>query len=266
MICLAHIPKTGGTTFRNILINNFSWRHIDFPNEPKNDIRPSDFPLNSKLINHIQSLSGHRLRYSDEIQALFPEYKFVVFLREPISRIISLFFHIQRYEQPNLQFGQWVDENYATPLLSNTQTRFIAGEPDVDKAKGILTEKFFFAGSMEQFDHSLLLLQRMLGNAFDVRYVRKNTAKRHKKEILHDEKNKTALQRLHKHNEKDRELYEYVTGSLFFNYSKGYGEIAEQDLVQFRTENKEFRPSWFRVNIFRSVKYLFYENLFRLKG
>ena len=50
MICLTHIPKTGGTTFRHILINNYSWRHIDFPGSKKIIIKPTNFHFNSFII------------------------------------------------------------------------------------------------------------------------------------------------------------------------------------------------------------------------
>ena len=51
MICLTHIPKTGGTTFRHILINNYSWRHIDFPESKKKTITPDNFPFDSIILN-----------------------------------------------------------------------------------------------------------------------------------------------------------------------------------------------------------------------
>jgi len=267
MLCLTHLPKTGGTTFRNILINNYSWRHVDFPNFPKEIIRPDDFPLNSSLLRkQIKSLSGHRFRYSDEIKVLFPDFKFIVFLREPISRIISLYFHIQRFENSELNFREWVDENYDTPLLSNSQTLFVAGKPDLSRAKSIIDNEYFFAGSTELFDNSVLMLKKMLGNQFDVRYVRKNVASSHKDEILENAENRVALQKLHEHNELDIQLHDYVKKTLFPTYQQKYGEITETDLLEFVEVNKKFRPDLLKVNVFRVVKYLFFENMFRIRS
>ena len=96
MIFLTHIPKTGGTTFRYILINNYSWRHYDFPESKNRIVKLSDYPFNSYILRHIKSMSGHWLRYSDKLKPLVPDLKFIVFLRDPIMRIISLFFHIQK--------------------------------------------------------------------------------------------------------------------------------------------------------------------------
>lgn len=266
MICLTHIPKTGGTTFRNILINNYSWRHVDFPNLPKKNIQPENFPLNSMLLRQIRSLSGHRLRYSEDINTLFPDFKFVVFLRDPIARIISLYFHIQRFENPDLKFREWVNENCTAPLLSNSQTLFIAGEADLNRAKSILDNKYLFAGSMDLFDNSLLILKKKIGSKFDIRYVRKNIAPSNKDEILNNEDNRGALQKLYKYNELDIQLHEYVKGSIFANYQQKFGKITEDDIDEFRHLNKSFQPNVAKKNLFRVVKYSFYENMFRIRS
>ena len=266
MICLTHIPKTGGTTFRNILINNFSWRHVDFPNFPKKNIQQIDFPLNSKILEQIRSLSGHRLRYSDEIRLSFPDFKFVVFLRDPISRIISLFFHIQRFENPNLQFRKWVYENYDTPLLSNSQTLFVAGEPDLSLAKAKIDNEYFFAGCLEQFDLSLLLFQKMHGSDFDIRYVRKNVAKRTKDEIINDSGNRDALDKLYQFNEIDIQLYDYVNEAVLLRYQQKYGKVTANDITGFKKSYEQYRPHLFNKNIFRIAKYIFYENMFRINS
>lgn len=267
MICLTHIPKTGGTTFRNILINNFSWRHLDFPVFPKREIQPDDFPLNSPLLlSQLRSLSGHRLHYSDGLHSKFPDFKFVVFLREPIARIISLYFHIQRFENPGLVFRDWVYDNYNTPLLSNSQALFVAGVADFDRAKSILEHRYFFAGCMERFDESLLLFKRMVEGDFDVRYVKKNVAPRAKDEIFKDGKNRDALDMLYQHNEIDIKLYTFVKQVLIEKYKEEYGAVTEGELAYFNNLNQYFRPNFIKKNMFRVVKYGIFEILFRMKN
>lgn len=266
MICLTHIPKTGGTTFRHILINNYSWRHIDFMESKKIIIKPTDFPFNSSIIKQIKSLSGHWLRYTDDMKLLFPNVKFIVFLREPISRIISLFFHIQRYENPNIIFREWVAENYAGPILSNFQTRFIAGECDLDHAKSILDNGYFVAGVTDLFDKSLLILKKMLGDNIEVKYETKRSSKRNRNEILEDHKNSEALEKLYQYNELDFRLYDYVKNSLFSRYQIEYGQITENDIDVFRALNKSFSFNKSNVRHFKIAKYIFYENMFRLRS
>jgi len=266
MICLTHIPKTGGTTFRHILINNYSWRHIDFPGSKKIIIKPTNFPFNSFIIKQIMSLSGHWLRYTDDMKLLFPHVKFIVFLREPISRIISLFFHIQRYENPNIIFREWVAENYAGPILSNFQTRFIASDCNIDHAKSILDNGYFFAGITELFDKSLLILKRMLGNNIEVRYETKRSSKRSRNEILEDRKNSEALENLYQYNEIDYQLYDYVKQSMFTKYQREYEHTTENDINEFKKLNKLFTFNKAKVQIFRIAKHMFYENMFHLRS
>ena len=266
MICLTHIPKTGGTTFRHVLINNYSWRHIDFPESKKIVVEPIDFPFDSFIIKQVKSLSGHWLRYSDHTQYLFPNMKFIVFLRDPLSRIISLFFHIKRYENPNLIFRKWVTDMHADPILSNHQTRFIAGECNLDRAISILNESYFFAGATELFDTSLLILKRKLENNFDVRYERKRTSKRDKIKFLNDRNNSEALEKLHEFNKLDFKLHAYVTHTLFSKYQEEFGKVTENDIEEFRNLNRGYKFCRTRVHVFRLVKYLFYELMFRVRS
>ena len=266
MICLTHIPKTGGTTFRYVLINNYSWRHIDFPESKKIIVKLTDFPFDSLVIKQIKSLSGHWLRYSDRMKYLFPNLKFIVFLRDPLSRIISLFFHIKRYENPNLKFREWVVENYADSVLSNHQTRFIAGDCNFDRAISILNNAYFFVGTTELFDKSLLILRKMLGNNLEVRYEKKRVSKRDKIGILNDRKNVEVLEKLHEINKLDFQLHDYVKHSLFSKYQEKFGEVTENDIDEFRKMNVGFRFNRINVQLFKIAKYIFYENMFRLRS
>lgn len=266
MICLTHIPKTGGTTFRHILINNYSWRHIDFLESKKKIVKPDSFPFDSIILTQIKSLSGHWLRYSDDMKLLFPNIKFIVFLRDPISRIISLFFHIQRYENPNIIFRKWVANNYAGQILSNFQTRFISSDCDIDHAKSILDNGYFFAGITELFDMSLLILKKKLGNNIEVRYETKRSSKRSRNEILEDRKNSEALEKLYEYNELDYQLYDYVKQSMFTKYQREYGHTTENDIDEFKKLNKLFTFNKAKVQIFTIAKHMFYENMFHLRS
>ena len=265
MICFTHIPKTGGTTFRHVLINNYSWRHIDFPEYRKVIVEPTNFPFNSFILKQIKSLSGHWLRYSDDMRFSFPNIKLVAFLRDPISRIISLFFHIQRYENPNINFGEWVAENYADPVLNNHQTRFIAGCCNFDKAKSILANGYFFVGSTDQFDKSLLLFKKMLGNNIEVGYEKKRASKKNKWVILNDSKNIDALEKLYQYNKLDFKLNDYVNNFLLPNYQGKYGEVTENDIDEFKKFNNIFTFDKLNKHVFRIVKHIFYNIMFRIK-
>ena len=264
MIFLTHIPKTGGTTFRYILINNYSWRHFDFPDSNKKIIRLNDYPFNSFIMQYIKSVSGHWLRYSNETKIFFPEVKFIVFLRNPIERIISLFFHIRRYENPKINFQKWVENEYKGKILSNFQTSYIAGKNDLELAKSILHNGYFFVGITEQFDKSLLILRKKFGDHFDVRYVIKRHSKSRNVEILNDCNNKKAFEKLYEHNELDFKLYEYVKNNMFSVYQRKHGYITENEIIEFRKHNTGFTFNKKKVMNFRLAKFIFYHNIYRL--
>ena len=263
MICLTHIPKTGGTTFRHILINNYSWRHYDFPGSNKTIIKGNNFPFDSFLMKHLKSMSGHWLRYSDSLKYRFPETKFIVFLRDPISRIISLFYHIKRYEKIDLNFREWVERDYKGPILSNFQTRFIAGECNLDRAKSILQNGYFFTGITEKFDKSLLIFKRYIGNETEIRYEIKRKTKSSKDDILEDSENKEALEILYKQNEIDLHLHEYVKNTLFNIYQKKIDAVTENDITEFRKMNNGYKFNNYNIFIFKILKYILYNSINR---
>ena len=264
MIFLTHIPKTGGTTFRHILINNYSWRHYDFPESKKKIVELGDYPFNSNIIRHIKSMSGHWLRYSDNTKLLVPDVKFIVFLRDPIMRIISLFYHIQRYENSRINFKKWVDDDYKGQILSNFQTKYIAGYNNLEIAKSILKNGYFFVGITEQFDKSLLILKKKLGDYFDARYVIKRYSKSKSEEILNNSNYKNTIEILYEQNELDLKLYKYVKNNMFSVYQRERGYISENEIIEFGKHNTGFTFNRLKVLTFRLVKYIFYLNMHRL--
>ena len=265
MICLTHIPKTGGTTFRWILINNYSWRHFDFPEYRKVIIKPDNFPFSSFILKQIKSLSGHWLRYSYDLKLLLPNIKFVTFLRDPISRIISLYFHIKSLENPNIKFREWVAHNYSEPILSNYQTRFIAGCCDFDKAKSILDNGYFFVGSTDRFDKSLLMFKRMLGTNLNIGYERKRATKKDKIAVLNDRRYNDTIEKLHQYNKLDFKLNDYVKHQLFQKYQQSYGQTTQDDIDEFKKSNEIFTFDKTKIYVFRIVKYIFYKKMCRLR-
>ena len=264
MIFLTHIPKTGGTTFRYILINNYSWRHFDFLESNKKIISLNDYPYHSFIMKYIKSMSGHWLRYSSETKFSFPDVKFIVFLRNPIERIISLFFHIKRYENPKINFQKWVESEYKGPILSNFQTNYIAGENDLELAKSILKNGYFFVGITEQFDKSLLICRKKLGVNFKVNYVIKRSSKSRSREILNDNNNKKSIEKLYEHNHLDLQLYKFVKNVMFSMYQREHGYISQKEIEEFKKYNNGFTFNRSRVLTFRLVKFVFYSNIYRL--
>ena len=257
-IFFSHIPKTGGTTFRNILINNYSRRHMDWEYYGKNRLaNPQLFPFNSKRqMDRLRSISGHWLRYSPELIKAFPEMKFIIFVREPVSRIISLYFHTIRAWNPNLKFDEWI-ANAARPEISNFQTRFIAGDKNLDRAIEILENSYFFAGKLEKFDESLCILNKMMGNELDMHYSALRTSKQNKKELFENQKNMRAIEKLRQHNTSDFMLNDYIEQTLLPKYQKKHGNITDKELAVFKKENIGFKFSKAKKLLFLINKNIF---------
>jgi hypothetical protein len=217
-------------------------------------------PFVGGLLGSIKSISGHALRYSEALKHDLPGGQFIVFVRDPIDRIISLYFHMLK-KHPGLRFFEWA-RNYNGPDLSNFQTRFIAGEDNIELATRILRHGYSFVASLEKFDPSLILLGRMLGPRFDLRYERKRTSRRDKEEVLGNEENCLVLEKLREHNRSDLKLHEYVKTELFEHYQEYYGPVDAGQVDLLREANNSFRFSQTRIWAFQFAKHFFYRFFF----
>jgi hypothetical protein len=164
-----------------------------------------------------------------------------------------------------LPFREWAGKDFTHPDLSNSQTRFIAGDLDFEHVIDIIENDYFFVGTLELFDESLLMLNRMLGGRLDIRFEKLRTSKRDKKEILDDPQNEEVLDKLRYYNEVDYKLIEYVKNTLFSKYAEQYGVLKDNEIEAFRAINRGFTFPKSRTWPFKAAKYLYYENIFRLK-
>ncbi len=253
----SHIPKSAGTTFRNILINNYSIRHIDWYHKKiKTKASPKVFPFNSgKVMRQLKSISGHWLRYDTELHFFFPKVKYITFVRDPVSRFISLYFHIIRTWDPELKFNEWT-LGAGRPELNNFQTHFIAGSEDLETAKKILKNNFFFVGKAERFDESLCLLKNMIDGPFDIRYEPLRVSKHNKEEFLNNEKNFKAFNRLRANNTLDLKLNDFIEEELFPLYKKKYGYI-QPDFLKLQRDNVNFKFNRLKKGLFVAEKKIF---------
>lgn len=134
-LIFVHIPKTAGTSFRSAMYRYFGKRHVchDYRGEAKLCDRIVLDNINGRLMapafksqfNEIgySALTGHipSARYADQ----FPSSFFVSFVREPISRLRSLFAHKKRHAGLKCDFMDFALD----PRNQNVQTRLLAGMP-----------------------------------------------------------------------------------------------------------------------------------------
>ncbi|WP_448871328.1 sulfotransferase family 2 domain-containing protein [Desulfobulbus propionicus] len=214
-IIFLHIPKTAGTTLREIVYAQYAVDRITpiYRDERFMDMETfSQLPPEKKdaadiFIGHFaygfhQHLSGNR------------PYKYATMLRHPIARGLSLYNHLK-----NLQFAG--SEISFSELLKNkgsqfrnNQSRYIAGwgtQKMLETAIQNIEKDFLFVGITERFNESLLLASHDLGWQLKP-YKRRNVtstmwATNYADQLRND---KESMQELQKLNTIDMQLYEYA--------------------------------------------------------
>jgi len=215
LLAFAHIEKAAGQTFISVLENNYTYRHCrvkPLKTSHKGVFTADDLRTVLRINPFVTCISGHSVKPFSDLEIIAPNVRYLTLLRDPVMRYISHYQYQVEIMGRNFSFDDFLNNDFAT----NLQTTKIAGSPDVNEAKRILTDKFLLVGLAEQFDEFLLLLQKkLLPETFDVRYERRNIAKtnRIKATIMN---NITRYQeRIIQNNLLDIDLYEYVKQHLF---------------------------------------------------
>lgn len=179
-----HIPKTAGSAFLKFLAANLGSRHT----RPQLDTRL--YWINSQKLSDakkwlnalpspgiLEALAGHvPFGLVDEVQR---EKKISVILREPISRIVSLYHYIRNYPKHNAHAGtdisllDWLDfvtEHGHTFRIDNAQVRYLCDkvenvpllESDLELAIRRL-ETVDYLGDVLRFDEHVKTIAKDFG-------------------------------------------------------------------------------------------------------
>jgi hypothetical protein len=156
VILSIHIPKCGGTSFRHVLRKIYGdglWLNYGtIFSRPQ--AHPSLLPAGTNCIH------GHFL--GNAFDELVPQPELVTWLRHPVERVVSNYFHFLR--SPDLRdnccrelFDKKLSLEQFAELdwMRNEATRYMAGKP---------AGAFKFIGIVERFDESL----RSFGRTFAV--------------------------------------------------------------------------------------------------
>lgn len=225
-ILFLHIPKTGGTTLRQI----FTHQYADLGEHAIHEVKKRDetgalLNLDPAQKARLKLVIGH-FYYGIHAQ-LGGDFRYVTFLRNPVKRVISSYY-----------FAKW-DVNHDThrriheegiglveylcsgryPWLENGQVKLIAGAGDLRKpcdeamyrqALEHLDRDFLCAGILERFDESLICMKNALGWSWPFYAVENVTPKSVQGDALDD----TDLERIGALNRFDQRLYEEVNARL----------------------------------------------------
>jgi len=218
-----HIPKTAGSSFRNMLYKQFEQTTI-YPN--LNDIISnggSYFSLKdaseqiTSQARPFQLLMGHYPFHTGRLLPKKPTY--IVFLRDPVKRAVSHLYHLKRVGKEEFREAP-IDEimKAARWQINNLQVRYMsgrnfrpgklylnddAGKKALAKAKESI-DKCDFVGLTEEFKGSVKLLEKMFDWNLGKK-LKKNVAPRRHRKVPKD-----LYEEIKALNELDIELYEYA--------------------------------------------------------
>lgn len=211
-----HIPKTAGTSFRDMLYQIFDQKAI-IPNEE--DIIKNNYiyPENARefinscsddKLNNAHLLTGHYLNRPKEFFKYPPNL--ILFLRSPLQRSISHLLHLKRYKY----VGNSLKSIYSQmpDMFYNAQVRFLAGynrhglfnENELEIAKKSL-KKASFIGITNRFEESIELLEHTHNWKFKERTVTRNVNKQYAIEDL----SLDLIEKIKKDNQLDQQLYDF---------------------------------------------------------
>jgi len=205
MACLIfmHIPKTAGTSFRQILVRQYrnlgGIEAVYDPDAVKTGPRRKDAP----------AYVGH-YRYGFH-QFVDGPVRYVSFMRDPIRHSWSHYhFLIEMKKLPGHihSFPVFLQHKYGNQL----QLRFLSGIEDIDgreqealeQAKKNVDEHFEFIAPMEHFDEALLLMKRHLNWSRMPFYHRANL-RPNKPKMSPEERDRAG-----QHLKEEMELYAHV--------------------------------------------------------
>jgi len=164
-----HIPKTAGTSFRNVLKAVYGKKSV-----VRFDIRSGGKKIEleqkqlkgSKLPDNIKVIHGH-FRYRDLVELLEIDESIpvVTWMRDPVDRVISNYYYLAEILAKELQ-----EEKKGLNILAKMQRSLIEyARNEISRNRmhkfldGMLVDKFKFVGIQEHYEDDLADLMQALG-------------------------------------------------------------------------------------------------------
>lgn len=239
-----HIPKCGGSTFKSIL--DRIYKSDEIYNVKGQNIE--DFiSLSTQGKDKIKLLRGEHFKFGLHEQ-IPTKSEYITFLRDPIERIISNYYYVKR--APNHRFYNLVNTgislyDYIIEInrqgnnINNGQIRYISGIQDkeefmLEKALENIEKHFSFVGTIEKFNESLIILQKMYGWPTPYYHIINKTDRRPSLESL-DKKTIDAIKHF---NAGDIILYKEMNKTL--ETRSKTENISNQDLLRLNILSKAY--------------------------
>ena len=264
-----HIPKTGGTTLRDIIQRQYRAEKIlMIPKleESENILKE----VSTSQINQLKLIQGH-LKYGIH-NHFHRRAKYFALIRDPINRVLSTYYYVlsQKNNPQNLSTSNNQMTIYdfvqsgVNPFLINGQTKLISGKtgnidnPIIESeelfslAKENIENDFLFLGITEMFDETILILKNMLG--WHMPYY--SIANRTKKKPNYDAVNPTIISFIKEHNQLDIKLYNITKTSLLNRIAKE-NDIFQNRINKFKKINRLLNPLFSYSRAIRLIRKYF---------
>ncbi len=247
-----HMLKTGGNTLKTIISRNYKPEEVFQITKKGFQTGPVDYfkSLPSEQRNKIKLFRGHQHfgmhEYFDGETAYFS------LVREPISRLISFYNHINSLPNPYFRdlipqeeratFGDFVKNiDKYHDQGNNGQSKVIAGEnlPHeqlLEKAKSNIEKHFLFLGLTENFDESVILLKKKL-NWGGIHYIKKKVSK---KKVTKASITEEELKLARSLNQADIQLYEYAK-EQFQQLVVENQDLIDREIGKLRRMNRRYQ-------------------------
>lgn len=223
-----HVPKTAGTSFRKACENHFGSANSVYDYSPSSsETSPLVFESiyqNQDLLFFLDAMKKNKINFlSGHVNAgkyihLFEARNTLTFLRDPVQRIVSEYYHFVRHNNYQGDLPSF----YCKPQFVNRQSKMLHGVP---------IESLGFVGLTERYEQGLAILNHAYGT--DIQSVAMNMGRKDKAaEYALPEEQLSEIRSL---NEEDIQLYDrakrlFLEREALFEQAKPYvhGAIQQQ--------------------------------------
>lgn len=238
IIAFAHMMKTAGTNLNRQLIGIYGSKLHMVPGGLKFDDDnygekkfDEDF---EKLNGNLSVITGHKVRPYLNFGKYQKQLQWFTFLRSPKKRFVSHYLHDKMrtndfaHKGYSSMISKSIEEWEEITNNQNYQTRFLAGEENLDKAIEVLENKMNWVGITEEFEEGIKSLNyylqiKKLVISEDQKKINRNLAQNNKKEKVLDKYSDFIEEK----NNLDIELYRYTKKNIWPTYKMSADEIID---------------------------------------